>query len=95
MRAKVSEEIKQQVEMLFKKAQQISRVNDEEAQKIVKKARKIAKHANYRIPEEWRNKFCHKCNSWLETNRKVRLSKGKISIKCLKCGHVTRKKFKN
>lgn len=92
MRAKVSKKIEEQVEMLFRKAEQSS---NEEAKKLVKKARKIAKHANYRIPEKWRDKFCHKCNSWLERNKKVRLSKGKISITCLKCGHVTRKKFKD
>ncbi|MEM4703390.1 MAG: hypothetical protein QXP53_02835 [Candidatus Pacearchaeota archaeon] len=92
MRAKVSKEVENLIENIFQKAKKER--GEEKAKKLIKKARKIAKHANYRIPEKWRDKFCHKCNSWLDQNVKIRLSKKKISRKCLRCGNIVRKKFK-
>ena len=61
--------------------------------KDVKKARRLAMSHNLRLPLELRRKFCHKCNTML-TDSKIRLSKGKLSITCSKCGHVTRIPFK-
>ncbi|MCS7134438.1 MAG: hypothetical protein NZ889_01100 [Candidatus Pacearchaeota archaeon] len=95
MRKKVSEEIKQKIEFLLKKAEEVSKKNPEEARRLIKKARNIAKHNNYRIPKEWRSKFCRKCNSFFDgKNIKIRISKGKISTCCLECSNITRKKFK-
>jgi len=84
MRVKVSKEIKDRVNAILENAK---------SDKDIKKARKIAKHANYRIPEKYRRLFCHKCNSLLKG--KTRLRKGKISIECENCKKITRKKFKN
>jgi len=60
----------------------------------VRKARKLAMRHNLRLPQELRMQFCHKCNSLLKGNSKIRLTEGKRSITCLKCGYVTRIPFK-
>jgi len=92
MRAKVSQEIKENIDNLFGEAS----INRTKARSLVKKARKLARRANYRIPEKWLDKFCHKCDSWFNSkNVKIRLSHKKISRKCLTCGYFSRKKFKN
>ncbi len=63
--------------------------------KLVKKARDFAKHENLLIPKEWKDKFCRRCNSFFNAkNQKIRIPKGKISIECLNCHHVYRRKFK-
>ncbi|UCD20834.1 MAG: hypothetical protein JSW08_03615 [archaeon] len=88
MRVRVSEEVKKEVNDLFEKAFS----NEKNSSKLIKKARKIAKHVNYRIPAKFRDRFCHKCNSILRG--KTRLSKGKISVECSECKQRTRKKFR-
>lgn len=59
----------------------------------VSEARKLAMRNNLRLPQELRRKFCHKCNELLEGNSRIRLTKGKISITCLKCNNVLRIKI--
>ena len=57
----------------------------------VGKARKLAMRHNLRLPVELRRKFCHKCNSLFNSkNTRIRVSKGKLVITCLKCSHITR-----
>jgi len=61
----------------------------------VKKARKLAMSHNLRLPQELRRQFCHKCNSLYNVkNSQVRLSKGKITVKCLKCNSIARIPYK-
>ena len=89
MRVKVSTDIAKKIDDLFVYA------SIKEEEKLVKKARDFAKHSNYRIPDKWKDKFCDKCNSWFNSrNSKIRLSKGKITKECLKCGYISRKRFK-
>jgi RNase P subunit RPR2 len=56
----------------------------------VKEARKLAMRNSIRLPLELRRKFCHKCNALLEGNSRTRLTKGKLSITCLKCNNTAR-----
>jgi RNase P subunit RPR2 len=92
MRKKISNEVVEQVNCLFDKA---NKSNEIGARKLIKEARELAKRKNYRMPAELREKFCNKCNSFFNgKNVKIRINKGKISKKCLECGYIFRKKFK-
>jgi len=93
MRKNPSGEKLKKLEELFVKAE---KEKESKIQiKLVKKARDFAKHENMPIPMAWKDKFCRKCNVFFNAkNQKIRLSKGKISRKCLNCDYIKRKKFK-
>jgi len=87
---KVIEEINE----LFVKARKESATRPLAARRYIVLARKIAKRNNFSL-KNYRRLFCHKCNSYFVPGRncKIRISKGKKSIKCLECGNYTRIKI--
>ncbi len=64
--------------------------NYELERKYVALALEISKHYKVKIPEK--RYICKKCKSVLIPGRNatVRLKKGRINIKCLKCGNIKR-----
>lgn len=95
MRKTPKKEISLMIEELFQKADEISKKDETIAAKIVKKARRIAKRNNYSL-KNYKKRFCNKCNTYFVfgKNCSVRLSKGKVLLKCLKCGNVKRYVYK-
>jgi len=95
MRKKASKEILEKIDNFFKKALEVSKVSEEEARKLVKKARRLAEKHNISL-KNYNRVFCRKCNTYFKAgNFKVRLSHGKISIRCLRCGSYRRFKIKS
>lgn len=99
MRKKPNQKTMDEINALFLEAEKSNKATEksrlEEARKTVKKARTLAKQNNVLLLEKWKDKFCHKCKVMFNVkNRKIRLNKGKISVKCLACGHFSRRKFK-
>ena len=84
------------INKLFILAKKESRKRPKLAKKYVALARKIAKRSNISL-KKYKRKFCKKCNTYFVPgkNCKVRLSKGKISIKCFECGDYSRYLYKN
>ena len=95
MRKKPDESILKEIDKLFISAKENSRKKIEVSRKKIALARKIAKRSNISL-KKYKKKFCHKCNTYFvqRENYKKRLSKRKISIKCLNCGNYSRYIFK-
>ena len=64
--------------------------------RVYELAREIGKRNRVRIPSDFRRRICKSCNSPLIPGRTatVRIEKGVLSIKCLKCGRIRRFPFK-
>lgn len=96
MRKKPDKLILDSIQKLFVLARKESKKRPTLAKKYVALARKLAKRNNISL-KKFKKKFCKKCNIYFVPGRncKVRLSKGKISIKCLGCGTYARYIYKN
>ncbi len=95
MRKKPDKVILNNIKKLFAFAKKESKKRPWLAKRYVILARKMAKRNNISL-KKYRRKFCHKCNAYFVPgkNCKIRLSKGKISIKCLECGNYARYIYK-
>ncbi len=95
MRKEQDKLILDNIQKLFIFAKKESKKRPRLARKYVSLARKLAKRNNISL-KNYRKKFCRKCNTYFVPgkNYKARLSKGKISIKCLKCGAYSRYIYK-
>jgi len=62
------------------------------ADRYVHLARKIGMRYNVRVPRKYRMYYRRKCDSFLlpGVNAEYRLNNGKITVRCLKCGHIYR-----
>lgn len=91
MRKKPDKKIVKRIDHLFSLAKKESKRRPDISRRYVALARKLAKHNNLSIKKHKRE-FCHKCNTYFipGKNCKIRLLKGKISIKCLKCKSYSR-----
>ncbi|MBI5148319.1 hypothetical protein HZA33_01415 [Candidatus Pacearchaeota archaeon] len=58
----------------------------------IRKVKRLAMHYNIKL-EKLNRRFCKKCYSTLNNSRK-RINRGKITITCLKCGHIMRYPYK-
>lgn len=58
----------------------------------IKTAVAISKRHKIRIPQNYKRKYCKKCFNFFIPGKttRVRTGKGKITITCLKCGHIKR-----
>ncbi|MBD3163820.1 ribonuclease P [Candidatus Woesearchaeota archaeon] len=85
-RRKSSNEAKKEIYDTFKRAEQAF-PDKEEANKIVKKARRIAMKHQIRLPKELKRKFCRHCYAYLQpgVNLRVRTREGMIVYYCLEC----------
>ncbi len=80
------------VKKLLNIAKSIFGENPELADRFVELAWKIKTRYNLRLSQEFKIKFCRKCQSlWVpnETCR-VRLRPSRLVVTCLKCGHEKR-----
>ena len=95
MRKKPDKIVLDNIKKLFVLAKKESKKRPKFAQRYVSLTRKMAKRSNISL-KKYRRKFCHKCNIYFVPgkNCQVRLSKNKISIKCLECGHYARYIYK-
>jgi len=58
-------------------------------------ARKVGMKYNQRLPRGFRLKYCKHCRAYLMSgkNAVVRLKKGTLEVRCLRCGRVRRKPY--
>ncbi|MCL6500860.1 MAG: ribonuclease P [Candidatus Pacearchaeota archaeon] len=94
MRKKPDKLVLENIKKLFLLAKKEVRERPWLAKRYVADARKIAKRQNLSL-KKYRRKFCRKCGIYFVPgeNCRVRISKGKISIKCLYCNNYVRYKF--
>jgi len=97
-RRKIARKIaKERIEILYRMAEERAMKGDLVlASRYVELMREISKKYNVRIPKEKKYHICKKCNSFLVPgkNATVRLKKGKVVIKCLRCGTYKRYPYK-
>jgi ribonuclease P protein subunit RPR2 len=81
----------QQVESLFELAEREARAgNDNRATRYVTLAVRVSER--YRVPARHKRTYCPSCHAFLvpPRNVRVRTSDRKLSVSCLRCGHVQR-----
>jgi ribonuclease P protein subunit RPR2 len=83
---------KERIDILFKLADQEFSRNPERSHRYIKLARNISTKYNIRMPPQWRRRFCKNCYKFLKpgNNCKIRITKGKVHLKCLECGQMMR-----
>ncbi len=84
---------KERIEILFEEAEKAALCGDIDfSDRYVTLARKIGMKYNVNITSEYRRRFCKDCYSYLFPGKtcKVRINKGKIVTKCLKCKTINR-----
>jgi ribonuclease P protein subunit RPR2 len=85
----------QRIEVLFKQADEVCRVNPCLAAKYVHSARKVAMSARMCLPAEFRRRACKNCNALLVqgVNCRVRIQQKRephVVVTCLNCGNQSR-----
>lgn len=82
----IKKEAERHISDLFKQAEK----NSKYASRYIKIAKKTASRFNLKITK-YKRKFCKKCLSLYDSkNSERRIKKGKLIIKCLKCGNIQR-----
>jgi ribonuclease P protein subunit RPR2 len=86
---------KQRIEVLFKQAEQVSKVNPKLAAQYVLSARKVAMAARICLPSTFKRRFCKNCNTLLiqGSNCRVRIQQKRephLVVTCLNCGYQSR-----
>ena len=94
MRKSPSKQVLNEINKLFELAKDESKKRPNLSKRYIKLAREIAKRNNISL-KQYKKKFCKNCNNFfISRNCKIRLSKGKISIKCLECQSYRRFGYK-
>ncbi len=86
---------KQRIEVLFKQADNVCKVNPKLASEYVLEARKVAMSARFPLPSEFKRQICKNCNALLVQgfNCRVRLQQKRephVIVTCLNCGNQSR-----
>ena len=87
----------ERINILFNQAYERAMEGDEDlARRYVDLILKLSSKYNYRLPPHMKRFICKKCHTFLIPRKtaQVRLKKGKIVIKCLKCGSYKRYPYK-
>jgi len=87
----------ERIKILYELALKVTREGDEElARRYVEHMVNLSTKYNVRIPREMKINFCKKCHTFLIPGKtaQVRLKKGKVVIKCLRCGAYKRYPYK-
>ena len=87
----------ERIQLLFNLAlEEVKKGNVIRANRYMEHILKLSRKYNIRLPREMKMYICKKCHSFLipGRNSQVRLKKGKIVIKCLKCGSYKRYIYK-
>ncbi len=71
----------------------ISSFNNNPTPEMLKKLKRLAMSKNVKIGA-LRRRFCKKCYSLFPINSQIRIKKRIKTLKCKKCGYVTRYKIK-
>jgi ribonuclease P protein subunit RPR2 len=82
----------ERIDILMKKAEEISPRNKDKANRYTTLAKKIAMRNTIPFPASWKHKVCKKCYSYLiqGENCKTRIHKGRVINTCLDCGNIVR-----
>lgn len=80
----------ERMDILFGMAKKEFSVNPDRSHRYVSLARKISKKYTTKIPSKWRRSYCKNCYKFLDPskNASIRLSGGKINIKCNECNNI-------
>ena len=78
---------RERITTLFQQAQETFPEHPQLAHRYVELARKIALKVNWRLPPQYKRKFCKYCHHFLMpgVNARVRTREGKVVISCLDC----------
>ncbi|MFW6282606.1 MAG: ribonuclease P protein component 4 [Minisyncoccales bacterium] len=81
---------------LFERANEFLEINTKYSDNCVKLARKISLRYKVPLTKQQKMLFCKKCGAYLHPNitSRVRVSRGKIVILCLKCKNISRYMYK-
>jgi ribonuclease P protein subunit RPR2 len=84
---------RERIEILYGLAQEAAlRGEEDRARRYVEHMINLSRKYNVRIPRHMKRHFCKKCHTFLIPGKtaQVRLKKGKVVIKCLRCGNYKR-----
>ena len=87
----------ERIQLLFTLAlEEVKKGDVVRANRYIEHILKLSRKYNIRLPREMKMYICKKCHSFLIPGKtsQVRLKKGKIVIKCLKCGSYKRYIYK-
>ncbi|MCD6370913.1 MAG: RNAase P [Thermoplasmata archaeon] len=87
----------ERIQLLFTLAlEEVKKGNVVRVNRYIEHILKLSRKYNIRLPREMKMYICKKCHSFLIPGKtsQVRLKKGKIVIKCLKCGSYKRYIYK-
>ncbi len=76
-----------EIVMLFTKAENVFKQSKSKSNEYIKKARKLAMQKNIKIPKEFKRKYCRHCCSFLMPgkNCRVRTQPGRVVYTCMEC----------
>jgi ribonuclease P protein subunit RPR2 len=78
---------RERIDLLFRRAEEVVRVDPALSDRYVDLARRIAMKQRIRLDRELRRRFCHHCYRFLApgVNMRVRIHRGKVVITCSHC----------
>ncbi len=88
---------RERIKILYELARKEAKEGHEDlARRYVDHMINLSTKYNVRIPREMKRDFCKKCHTFLVPGKtaQVRLKKGKVVIKCLRCGAYKRYVYK-
>ena len=88
---------RERIKILYDMALREAMEGDEAlAKRYVELIFKLSRKYNVRIPREMKRHMCKECHTFLIPGKtaQVRLKKGKVVIKCLRCGEYKRYRYR-
>jgi len=88
---------RERVEILYDLALEKLREGDEElSRRYVEHILNLSRKYNLRLPREMKRSICKECHTILIPGKtaQVRLKKGKVVVKCLRCGSYKRYRYR-
>ena len=89
MKTKQKEIAKERINVLFEEARKTK--TQKLADRYIELARKIAMKVNYKMPKQYKRKFCKHCYTYFRNgNYRVRTKDNKLIYYCFNCKKYTR-----
>ncbi|MGD9911152.1 MULTISPECIES: ribonuclease P protein component 4 [Methanothrix] len=86
---------RQRMERLFELARANAETHPERSDRYVELALKIGMRLRVRPTREMKRMFCKSCRGFLSpAQRMVRLRDGVLVIRCMRCGHISRMRYR-
>lgn len=83
------------MERLFELARANGETHPERSDRYVELALKIGMRLRVRPTKEMKRMFCKSCRGYLSpAQRMVRLRDGILVIRCMRCGHISRMRYR-